>query len=170
MIDLALRATMAAAGATLILAGVAWFAHHERTVGAGRVQAAWDAQTVSQQRQALADQAANDTETRRRQAAQRKALDDQTAQLLRVRADADALRAAGQRLREQQSRYIAAALGAAGLDPAAGQLGAPAAAALDVLADLRGRADDTAADLAQALDAAHVAGIACERSYDALTP
>jgi hypothetical protein len=37
-----------------------------------------------------------------------------------------------------------------------------------VLADVLGRADDRAGELAAALDASRAAGLACERAYDAL--
>lgn len=40
--------------------------------------------------------------------------------------------------------------------------------ALGVLADVLGRVDERAGILAKAADAAHIAGLACERSYDAL--
>jgi hypothetical protein len=41
--------------------------------------------------------------------------------------------------------------------------------ALDLLTGLLGRIDDAAGRLAEFADAAHIAGLACERSYDALT-
>lgn len=44
-----------------------------------------------------------------------------------------------------------------------------AAAALDVLADVLGRADARAGELADLADRARAAGIQCEREYDALT-
>ncbi|AJC22646.1 DUF2514 family protein [Pandoraea pulmonicola] len=40
--------------------------------------------------------------------------------------------------------------------------------ALDLLTGLLGRIDDAAGRLAEFADAAHIAGLACERSYDAL--
>ncbi|ALU64315.1 hypothetical protein DA70_09500 [Pandoraea pnomenusa] len=40
---------------------------------------------------------------------------------------------------------------------------------LDLLAGLFSRADQAAGELAKFADAAHIAGLACERSYDALT-
>ncbi|QDH59500.1 DUF2514 family protein [Pandoraea pnomenusa] len=40
---------------------------------------------------------------------------------------------------------------------------------LDLLAGLFSRADQAAGDLAKFADAAHIAGLACEQSYDALT-
>lgn len=54
--------------------------------------------------------------------------------------------------------------GGFGLDSTAGEPGA-----LDLLAGMPGRIDEAAGDIAKFADAAHVAGLACERSYDALT-
>ncbi|MFS8930933.1 DUF2514 family protein [Cupriavidus taiwanensis] len=53
-------------------------------------------------------------------------------------------------------------------DSGAGGGGAAAADAIHLLADVFGRADARAGELAQFADAVHVAGQACERSYDAL--
>lgn len=174
MPDIGLRAGLWVGLSAVLLAGAAWLVQHERAVGdargAGRVQRAWDAERMRAQSQAIRDQAANAAETERRLAAHAEVIHDTTAQLDRARADLGAARAAGQRLRDAERAYIAAALGAASLDPAAAGAGPTAAAALDVLAELRGRADGTAGDLAEALDAAHAAGRACERAYDALSP
>jgi hypothetical protein len=79
-----------------------------------------------------------------------------------ARAAADA--AAG-RLRRDLAAAVAAAKRAD--PPAIGQR--PAAdSALDLLAVLFNRADDTAGDLAQYADRARIAGQQCERDYDAL--
>lgn len=69
-------------------------------------------------------------------------------------------------LRKQLSQYVAAAR-----HSAASSGGTPAgggADPLDLLAGLFSRADQAAGDLAKFADAAHIAGLACERSYDAL--
>lgn len=50
-------------------------------------------------------------------------------------------------------------------------IGGPSAGdAAVLLADVLGRIDARAGELAEALDASRIAGLACERSYDALTP
>ena len=46
----------------------------------------------------------------------------------------------------------------------------PGADPLDLLVDVLGRADRRAGDLAEYADRLRIAGVACERSYDALTP
>jgi len=106
-------------------------------------------------------------EEQRRTAAQTKATNEAIQQAERVRADA---RAADTARRELLAR--ATALANAGRRPSdSGALGsrAPAGDPLGVLADVLGRADQSAGVLAQYADAARVAGLACERSYDALT-
>lgn len=87
-----------------------------------------------------------------------------------ARAEADAARAAvaARGLRERAAA-LAAGGGAAPSDSAASAECAPARAAGDLLADVLGRLDETAGELAAALDAAHGAGISCERAFDALT-
>ncbi len=69
-------------------------------------------------------------------------------------------------LRKQLGQYVAAAR-----HSAASSGGTPADGGtdpLDLLAGLFSRADQAAGDLAKFADAAHIAGLACERSYDAL--
>ncbi|WP_046059699.1 DUF2514 family protein [Paracidovorax citrulli] len=91
-------------------------------------------------------------------------------ELLAARADADRARAAADRVRRDLATYIEQhrerALAAAADSPAAGQCAADSAAALDLLADLRNRADDRAGELAQTADEARIRGLTCERAYD----
>jgi hypothetical protein len=54
-------------------------------------------------------------------------------------------------------------------DPAPSQGGETAAGPGLVFTDVLAELDDTAGDLAQAYDRARIAGLACERAYDALT-
>ena len=87
----------------------------------------------------------------------------------RIAADRDRALTSERSLRKQldaiAQRYRA--LVAAGADsPAAGQQ-PPAGDAIGVLADVLGRADQRAGELADFADRAHAAGLACERDYDA---
>lgn len=82
------------------------------------------------------------------------------------RADLDAAHAAAGRLRADLDRYRASAHAAAHSGTAAG--GATAGDAIGVLADVLARADARAGELARFADAAHAAGVACERAYDAV--
>lgn len=73
-------------------------------------------------------------------------------------------------LRDQVAALVAASRGgsAGHPDPAGGGSAAPSP--VDLLADVLSRADQRAGELAEAADAAGIAGRACERAYDALTP
>lgn len=94
-------------------------------------------------------QARNETETARLQAD-------------RDRARADAGRAAD-RLRNAANAIARTCEGASTAD-----VGAPTGDHIGVLADVLGRADKRAGELADIADARYIAGRACERAYDAL--
>jgi hypothetical protein len=83
-------------------------------------------------------------------------------ELARLRIDRAAADAAGRDLRVRLGAAVAAARAAA----AAGS--APAGDPIGVLADVLVRADDRAAVLADFADRSRAAGLACERSFDAL--
>lgn len=71
-------------------------------------------------------------------------------------------------LRKQLGQYVAVARGSATAD---GSTPTPSGAdPLDLLSGVFTRADQAAGDLARFADAAHIAGLACERSYDTLSP
>jgi hypothetical protein len=86
-------------------------------------------------------------------------------ELARLRIDRADLDRAGRDLRVRLAGAVAAARAAstAGSSPAPGD-GDP----IGVLAGVLERADATAADLADFADRSRAAGVACERSYDAL--
>jgi len=82
-------------------------------------------------------------------------------------ADARAAAAAADGLHKRVAELVAAArrpAAAAGSPPADSR-----SDALDLLSGLLTRTDQAAGELARYADAAHIAGLACERSYDALT-
>lgn len=64
----------------------------------------------------------------------------------------------------------AAAGGEAGSDPAASGGGQAAGPGCPVLADVLGEVDAAAGELAAALDVSRIAGQACQRAHDALSP
>lgn len=107
-------------------------------------------------------------EFERRIAAQQEAQDAARRALLVSRADGDRAARAAAGLRERLAAVSAAAREqrAPSADPAAAAGGQAAAA----LAELLGRCSDRHRELAREADSAHVAGLACERAYDALTP
>lgn len=80
-------------------------------------------------------------------------------------ADAMRARAAHDRMQRDVADFITAHRLAAQARAAAGD-GAPDSAALDLLADLRRRADERAGELAEIADRARISGSACERAYD----
>lgn len=79
-------------------------------------------------------------------------------------ADADSARDAGERLRKQLALARATACRAPAIAPG----GAPTQTPDSVLADVQSRADAAAETIARYADAARNAGLACERSADAL--
>lgn len=93
------------------------------------------------------------------------------AQEERSTADAGAAGAdaAGQRLRHEAGN-LAATVSCPSTDTAAIARGQAATRAALVLSDLLARADTRAGELAKAYDRARIAGLACEASYNALTP
>lgn len=107
------------------------------------------------------------TEETRRRAAQQEVIHATEDALAKARSDAAAARGAAQRLRDYAAQLAAAASTAAS-DTAAAEGGAPAAGPGLVLLDLFRRVDDTAGELASALDESRARGIACERAYDSL--
>ena len=119
--------------------------------------------TAAQRDKAKAVDAAR-VEEQRRTAAQSEIANDANQQRTAALADAFAARAAAGSLQQRVDQLVAAAR-----NPAA-TAGSPAAGdALDLLADVLGRADQRAGELAEYADRARIAGQQCERDYDALT-
>lgn len=108
------------------------------------------------------------TEEQRRTAAQTEIANAaiQTAKV--AQADARAADAARRELLARATALANAARRPGDSDAIGGS--APAFNAADLLADVLGNIDQRAQELAEFADAAHIAGLACERSYDALTP
>lgn len=106
-------------------------------------------------------------EEQRRITAQKEAEDEATRQLEAARADAgvaaDALRRLRQRVAADAARRAAAG------NPSASQSGPSTEPAADLPADVLARLGEAAGQLAAHADAARIAGLACERSYEALT-
>jgi hypothetical protein len=109
------------------------------------------------------------TEEQRRYAAQQEIAHAAQKQAAQARADADAADVVARRLRERAAT-LASELRAARSHLPAPEGSPPAGDPIGVLAHVLGLADQRAGILARFADAAHTAGHACERSYDALTP
>lgn len=124
--------------------------------------AGWDWRDARAQRERVAAV----EEAQREEAALRGRMEESHArtieELARLRIDRADADAAGRDLRVRLATAVAAARAApAGGSEAAGD-------PIGVLADVFQRADDRAAVLADFADRSRVAGLACERSYDAL--
>lgn len=140
-------------------------------LGISRVQVAetraeyqrYKAGTEEQARKASEDARA---EEQRRQAEQTKVVADAKKQAQNALAAASAARTAGERLREQ----LAALRGQACGNPAPPP-GSPATGPTpDLLADVQRRLDEAQDGIALHADQSRIAGHACERAYQALTP
>lgn len=106
-------------------------------------------------------------EEQRRQAAIDGVRQHAEQQIARAEADAAAADAAADSLREQAKR-LAARASQCTSHPTATQSGKATAQPSVVLADVLGRADERAGQLAAAYDRARAAGLTCEAAYDAL--
>jgi len=138
-----------------ITAGGCYFKGHADGVRATTVTA--------QEDRARAVDAAR-AEEQRRTAAQSEIANDANQQRTAALADAFAARAAAGSLQQRVDQLVAAAR-----HPASSAGGPAAGDALDLLADVLGRADQRAGELAEYADRARIAGQQCERDYDALT-
>lgn len=127
-----------------------------------RDQAAAIAQAVTEAR----------AEEQRRVAAQAEIANDAHRQLEIARGNADAARAAAQRLWARLAAVAAKSSGHSASAPAGSAADAAAVVSADVYRQLLGaarRLGDRGVDLAQLADQRGIAGTACERAYDALT-
>ncbi|MGU5813863.1 DUF2514 family protein [Aeromonas hydrophila] len=157
-------AALAGGGVTLYRSGHSAGEEGERKTW----QAKWDRQSAE-----LAEARAQNTqlareEEQRRQRAIEKVRQDAEQQIARVETDAAAASAIAAGVLEQARRLATRASQCASHSGAA-QSGDAAGQSAVVLADLLGRADARAGELARAYDRARTAGLACERAYFSLT-
>lgn len=149
-----------------------WWLHHSGyQSGADAKELEWSSRWDKQAEQLATAKAKATMEAReeeqRRQASIDKVRDDAEKQIARAESDALSASDAADGVLEQAKR-LAARAGKCSSNPAATQSGAPAAEPSVVLADVLGRADARAGELAAAYDRSRAAGLACERAYDAL--
>ena len=116
---------------------------------------------------AAAERAVRAEETQRAQALE-KIADDTQKQIDAARVDAAAAARSADGLRKQLASYVAAAR-ATSANPGTAAPGETASDALDVLADMYASANQRAGEISAYADAARIAGLACEASFDALT-
>ena len=120
---------------------------------------------ASEERNKAVDEAR--AEEQRRTTEQARIANEATKHAEDARADARAAGGTADKLRARVAQLVAASRAAS--NSAAADSSQAAGDPLDVLADVLGRADKRAGDLAAYADATHIAGAACERAYDALT-
>lgn len=154
--------------AAAALAGVAWEIHLQREIGRDEIRAEWNKEKLEQARVDLAASEANARETLRRTERQQENQRVQEQELAAAHAAADRNGHESEQLREQNAG-VAKQWRDALAHPTSGSVCPAAGDAIGVLADVLGRADRRAGLLAAYADAAHVAGLKCERDYDALT-
>ncbi|HEP6274134.1 TPA: DUF2514 family protein [Burkholderia vietnamiensis] len=119
---------------------------------------------VAEQAKQIDDLRAERDEFGRRLAAQQEIATDAAKERDQARRDAAVADGAADGLRKQVAALVAAAR-----HPAAAAGGPATGDALDLLANVLGRSDQRAGDLAEYADRARIAGQQCERDYDALT-
>ncbi|MBB3012022.1 DUF2514 family protein [Cupriavidus alkaliphilus] len=156
-----------ALGTCLFAAG--WTANGWRLGGQIQQLRATQAEQREGQANALAatSEAAR-AEEQRRTAEQRGIANAAAKERDQALADARAAVAIAEQLRVRAVRLAAAACAASHSAAAGGS--AAAGDPLDVLTDVLSRADARAGDLAEYADRARIAGQACERAFDSLTP
>lgn len=151
-----------------VLACLWWAYSHGVSVTDAEWQGKWDKQATELATvRADAVIAAREAE-QRRQADMDKVRQDAEKQIANAERDADVADAAAVGLREQARRLALRASQCASHSGTA-KSGDAAGQSAVVLADLLGRADARAGELARAYDRARASGLACQRAYLSLT-
>lgn len=150
-----------------LLACLWWAYSHGVSVTTTEWQGKWDKQALK-----LAEDKAKVVELvreeeQRRQSSINKVREDAEKQIALAERDALAASDAAAGVLEQAKR-LAARAGKCPGNPSTTKPGTPATEPGVVLADVLGRADARAGELAAAYDRSRAAGLACERAYDAL--
>lgn len=133
---------------------------------AGMERDAVERRAVDAESQRLAERAQRTEEQRRNAAVAKEATSAQT-QTAALDASLPAARAASDGVRDAATD--AASRARASACPAVASARQPGEDPIGLLVDVLGRADKRAGELAEYADRLRIAGIACERSYDALT-
>jgi hypothetical protein len=174
-----LRDWLWAAVVAALLAGGALFVHHERDIGAARVEAVRQTEHAAAAAVAASAVASAAAESQRREARIQEVVHATQQAASQVAADAssaarerDALRRERDALLLQLRAAIASSRGSVPSHPAfaAGGEDQPGGDPIGVLADVLDRADQRAGVLAEIADRRRITAEACERSSDALNP
>jgi len=164
-----LRAAIVVAALAALLAGVQTWRLHSAATAHAETRASWAAERADTATRTAAAEAQGRAVEAQRTATLETIRHDAQTSIAQARIDAAvAARAAGS-LRQRAAELATACDRGFAADPAAAAGSAPAAGPGLVLADVFGRADNAAGELAAAYDQARAAGLACERAYDSLT-
>lgn len=155
------------AGLLAVLALLVFAAYQAREAQQARTELLTFKARATQQALDLTNQHAR--ETARRLFVQSEVIHAQVQQTEQLRAAAGRAADADRSLRGELAR-LAARSRAAAADPSATGASQAAAEAGAVLADLLGQCSSRRQELAEYADSARIAGEACQRSYEALTP
>ncbi|MFS2047578.1 DUF2514 family protein [Variovorax sp. Varisp41] len=153
-----------AAAVAIALALAGFFLYR---AGRASLRGEFDAYKLAQQEARILADKAQRMEEQRRAAAVTKEVEDAQARITSLEDDLRGARAAADGLREAAAG--AAHRARAGSCTATAGPGQPGADPLGLLVDVLGRADKRAGELAEYADRLRIAGVACERSWDALT-
>jgi hypothetical protein len=149
------------------LACLWWAYSHGVSVTTTEWQGKWDKQALELSEAKTKAVILVREEEQRRQSSINKVREDAEKQIALAERDALAASDAAAGVLEQAKR-LAARAGKCPGNPSTTKPGTPATEPGMVLADVLGRADARAGDLAAAYDRSRAAGLACERAYDAL--
>lgn len=149
------------------LACLWWAYSHGVSVTTTEWQGKWDKQALELTEAKTKAMELVREEEHRRQSSINKVREDAEKQIALAERDALAASDAAAGVLEQAKR-LAARAGKCPGNPSTTQPGTPATEPGVVLADVLGRADARAGELAAAYDRSRAAGLACERAYDAL--
>lgn len=159
MIDgLVVKLIAGGAAVAIVLGLVGWWSHELEQQGEAKANAAHAAGVIQAQEQARAEE-------QRRVTAQKEISDETQRMAVRARSDGRGVDAAAGGLRGA----VAARLGPGAGDSPAGPGISATGRKPDLLADVLGEAEDRLRALALEADERGVAGLGCERKYDALT-
>lgn len=152
----------------LIIAATLYGAYyHGESVADARWELRWADQQTIQAKRLAATTTENRIEEQRRQTAVNQVGNDARQEQAFANTDAVSADAAGQRVRAEASD-LAARSSCAASDTAISERSTAATRAAMVLSDLLTKADRRAGDLAKFADQSRIAGLACERAFDAL--
>jgi hypothetical protein len=150
-----------------LLACLWWAYSHGVSVTTTEWQGKWDKQAMELTEAKTKALELVREEEQRRQSSINKVREDAEKQIALAERDALAASDAAAGVLEQAKR-LAARAGKCPGNPSTTQPGTPATEPGVVLADVLGRADARAGELAAAYDRSRAAGLACERAYDSL--